>query len=107
MSAKRLTIGEFSRLCRLTVVTLRHDAVDIDGLPREQVHLGEKAPRTLAGDLVSSRVEDCRLPLEDDYQRVAHIADPKQELSLSRRALLAPPGEKLKLSGGEDGAERT
>jgi hypothetical protein len=85
---------------------LRRDAIDVDGLPREQVQLAEEAPRALAGDLVSGPVEDRRLALEDDDERIARVTDPEQELSLRGRALLAPRRESLKLPGGEDGAER-
>ena len=86
---------------------LCHDAVDEDRLPREQVHLGEEAPRALAGDLVSGPVEDCRLALEDDDERVARVADPEQELSLRGRALLAHAPRGPEVPGREDGAERT
>src|SRR5204863_874188 len=85
---------------------VRHDAIDVDGLPREQVHFAEEAPRALSRDLVPGPVEDRRLALEDDDERVARVTDPEQELSLRGRALLAQRRESLKLSGGEDGAER-
>ena len=86
---------------------LCHDAVDVDRLPGEQVHLGQEAARALAGDLVSGPVKDRRLALEDDDEGVARVADPEQELSLCGRALLthAPrgsrscPGERMGLSG--------
>ena len=72
------------------------DAVDVDRLPRQQVHLGEEAARALAGDLVSGTVEDRRLALEDDDERVTRVADPEQELSLCGRALLTHRRERLK-----------
>jgi hypothetical protein len=86
---------------------LRHDAIDVDGLPREQVQLAEEAPRTLARDLVPSTVEDRRLALDDDDERIAGFTDPEQELALRGPPLLAPLRENLKLPWGENGAERT
>ena len=74
---------------------LCHDAVDVDRLPGEQVHLGQEAARALAGDLVSGPVEDRRLALEDDDERIARVADPEQELSLGGRALLTHRREGL------------
>jgi hypothetical protein len=75
-------------------------------LPREQVQLAEEAARALAGDLVPGPVEDRRLALEDDDERIARVTDPEQELSLRGRALLAPRRESLKLPRGQDGTER-
>jgi hypothetical protein len=86
---------------------LGDDPVHVDRLTGEQVHLPQEAARALPGDLVSGRVQDRRLALEDDDERVAGVADPEQELSLCCGALLAARREHLPLSGGEDGTERT
>src|SRR5215212_287065 len=86
---------------------LGHNPVHVDRLTGEQVHLPQEAARALPGDLVSGSVQDRRLALEDDDERVARVADAEQELSLCCCALLAARREHLPLAGGKNGAEWT
>ena len=83
---------------------LGHERVDEDRLPRQQVQLAEEARGPLPDELVPGRVDDRDLSFEDRDERVGPIADPVQQLTDGRRALLADLGKSLELRWGEQWA---
>ena len=72
---------------------LDHERVDEDRLPRQEVQLPEEAGGAVPDELVPGRVDDRDLSFEDRDERVRPIADPVQQLTDGRRALLADLGE--------------
>ena len=72
---------------------LGHERVDEDRLPRQEVQLPEEARGAVPDELVPGRVDDRDLSFEDRHERVGPIADPVQQLTDRRRALLADLGE--------------
>ncbi len=72
---------------------LGHERVDEDRLPGQEVQLAEEARGAVPDELVPGRVDDRDLPFEDGDERIDPIADPVQQLTDRRRALLADLGE--------------
>ena len=66
-------------------------------LPGEQVHLAEEARCAVPDDLLSGRIEDRHLSLEDRDERIPPVADSEQHVSDGRAALLAELGERRQL----------
>ncbi len=85
---------------------LGHERVDEDGLPRQEVQLAEEAGGAVPDELVSGRVDDRDLSFEDRHERIGPIADPVQQLTGRRRALLADLGESGELRRGEQSGSR-
>ena len=83
---------------------LGHERAHEDRLPREEVQLAEEARRPLPDELVPGRVGDRHLSFEDCDERVGAIADPVQQLTDGRRALLADLGKSVELRWGEQWA---
>ena len=81
------------RLDRDVAQRLGHERVDEDRLPRQEVQLAEEARGAVPDELVPGRVDDRDLSFEDRNERVRPIADPVQQLTDRRRALLADLGE--------------
>ena len=61
----------------------------------------------MARDLLPGTVENRRLALEDDDERVGRVTDPEEELALGGRSLLAPLRQGLQLPWGKNRTERT
>ena len=83
---------------------LGHERVDEDRLPRQEVQLAEEARRAVPDELVPGGVDDRDLSFEDRDERIGPIADPVQQLTDRRRALLADLGESRQLRRGEQWA---
>ena len=66
-------------------------------MPGEKVHLAEEARCSVPDDLVSGRIEDRHLSLEDRDEGIASVADPEQHVPDGRAALLAELGERRQL----------
>ena len=76
---------------------LGHERVDEHGLPRQEVQLAEEAGGAVPDEFVPGRVDDRDLSFENRDERIAPIADPVQQLTGRRRALLADLGESRQL----------
>ena len=72
---------------------LGHERAYEDRLPREQVQLAEEARGAVPDEFVPGRVDNRDLSFEDCDERVGAIADPVEQLTDGRRALLADRGE--------------
>ena len=68
---------------------LDHNRVDEDGLASEQIQLADKVRRAVPYELVGGGVSDRYRSLKDDHQRVRPVADLVEQITDSRRALLA------------------
>ena len=76
---------------------LEHERADENRLTREEVQFSEEAGGALPDDLIPGRVDDRDLSLENRNERICPIADPVQQLTGRRRALLADLGESRQL----------
>ena len=72
---------------------LGHERVDEDRLPRQEAQLPEEARGAMPDQHVPGSVDDRDLPFEDCNERVGPIADPVQQFTDRRRALLADLGQ--------------
>ena len=85
---------------------LRHDRSHEHGLSRQEVHLTEEAGMTVPDDLVTCRVDDRDLALQNRDERVRAVADPIEHVSDARGAFLAQPAEPCELRRRECGTGR-
>ena len=83
---------------------LGNERVDEDGLPRQEVQLPKEARGAVPDELVPGRVDDRNLAFKDRNERIGAIADPVQQLTGRRRALLADLGQSRELRRGEQWA---
>ena len=67
---------------------LGDDRSDEDGLSREQVQLAEEPGRAVTDDLLTGRVDDRDLTLDDRDERVALIADAVEHVADIGRVLV-------------------
>ena len=76
---------------------LEHERADENRLTREEVQFSEEAGGALPDDLIPGRVDDRDLSFEDRNERIRPIADPVEQLTGGRRALLSDLGESRQL----------
>ena len=85
--------AQHATLDRDVAQRLDDERTDEDRLPRQQVQLPEEARGAVPDQFVPGRVDDRDLSFEDRHERVDPIADPVQQFSDRRRALLADLGQ--------------
>ena len=74
-----------------------HESAHENCLTRKEVQFAKESGGALPYQLVAGRVDDRDFSLEDRDERIGHIADSVQQLTGSRRALLADLGESRQL----------
>jgi len=103
---ERLVVGDHLAQAVALDLDVAHrlgdDRGQVDGLPREQIHLSEEAAGAVADDLVAGGIDDRRLPLEHRDERVGLVADAVEHVADRGGALLPVCEQRLELSGGQD-----